>query len=162
MNSKKKQIPGHPGFYATDDGHIIGKRGKLLKGHVDRCGYHEVLLSEDGSTKNYLVHRLVLSAFHPKKFMDQYDVNHINGNKLDNRLNNLEWATRSENIKHSYENNLQTKVTNPYGTFRVLTGDEIQKILKLHLKGLSDKEIAEIIGCSRELVSRKIRKEGLR
>lgn len=103
-----------------------------MKGHVDRCGYHEVLLSEDGHTKNYLVHRLVLSAFHPKKCMEQYDVNHINGNKLDNRLDNLEWVTRSENVKHSYENNLQNKVTNPYGTFRVLTRDEIQKILKLH------------------------------
>lgn len=162
MNRKEKPIPGHPGFYARDNGEIIGKRGKPLKGHVDRCGYHEVLFSENGCTKNYLVHRLVLSAFAPIENMERYDVNHKNGNKLDNSLDNLEWSTRSENVKHSYSHGLQSEVTNPHGTFRVLSEDDIQKILKLHSDGLLDREIAEIIGCSRELVSRKIREGGLR
>lgn len=162
MNRKEKPIPGHPGFYARDNGEIIGKRGKTLKGHIDRCGYHEVLFSEYGRAKNYLAHRLVLSAFAPIENMEQYDVNHKNGNKLDNRLDNLEWSTRSENVKHSYRNGLQSEVTKPYGTFRVLSEDDIRKILELHSDGLLDREIAEIIGCSREFVSRKIRKGGLR
>ena len=162
MDRKKKPIPGHPGFYAIDNGEIIGKRGKPLKGHIDRCGYHEVLFSENGCTKNYLAHRLILSTFAPIENMEQYDVNHKNGNKLDNRLDNLEWSTRSENVKHSYRHGLQNKVTNPHGTFRVLSEDDIQKILELHSEGLLDGEISELIGCSRELVSRKIRERGLR
>lgn len=60
------------------------------------------------------------------------------------------------------KNGLQSEVTNPHGTFRVLSEDDIRKILELHSDGLLDREIAEIIGCSRELVSRKIRKGGLR
>ena len=50
-------VHNHPGFKATKNGQIIGKRGKPLKGHIDRCGYKEVILSENGTSKSYLVHR---------------------------------------------------------------------------------------------------------
>ena len=131
-------------------------------GHVDRCGYHEVLLSENGVTKNHLAHRLILSAFSPIEDMDLYDINHINGNKTDNRVENLEWCSRSENIRHSYTNGLQKRVTNPHGTFRVLSAEDLETIRSLHQKGYIDRHIANEIGCSRELVSRKIREMNLR
>lgn len=92
-------IRGHSGFKATRDGQIIGKRGKPLIGHVDRCGYKEVLLSENGKTKSYLVHRLILSTFEPIENEENFDVNHKDGNKLNNNVSNLEWCTRSENAK---------------------------------------------------------------
>lgn len=156
-------IPGYPGYKVTKDGLVIGKRGQIIKGHIDRCGYREVLLSYcPDFQKQVLVHRLVLSTFSPIENMDKYDVNHINGDKLDNRLENLEWCTRSENVLHSYRNGLQSRVTNPHGTFRVLTKEDIQKIFELHSKGYIDREIAKVIGCTRELVSRKIREGGLR
>lgn len=155
-------IPGHPGFRASDNGDIIGKRGNVLVGHIDRCGYREVLLSENGVTKNYLSHRLILSAFDPIENMDMFDVNHKNGNKQDNRLENLEWCTRSENVSHSYRHGLQTHVGNRYGSFRVLTNEDIDTIRRLHERGCIDKTIADEIGCSRELVSRKIREMKLR
>ena len=53
-------------------------------------------------------------------------------------------------------------VTNPHGTFNVLNQEQLNRIYELHSEGLTDKEIANIIGCSRELVGRKIRKAGLR
>ena len=55
----EKDIPNHPGFKARTDGTIIGKRGRPMKGHVDSCGYREVLLSENGKTNNARVHRLM-------------------------------------------------------------------------------------------------------
>lgn len=158
----KTEIPGHPGFSCDTNGIIYGKRGKPLVGHVDRCGYHNVLLSENGRTKNYLAHRLVLSTFTHVDNMDQFQTNHKNGNKLDNRLENLEWCSRSENTKHSYANGLQKTVTNPHGTFKVLTSDDLVTIRDMHKSGFIDKHIAEKLECSREVVSRKIREMGLR
>lgn len=159
---KVAMIPNHFGYMATEQGEIIGKRGNVLKGFVDRCGYKEVGFSENGKTKFYLVHRLVLATFRPVSNMTELDVNHINGNKLDNRLDNLEWCTRSQNIRHSYNNGLQKKVTNIHGSFRVLDETDFDVIRDLHHRGYLDKEIAEEVGCSRGLVSRKIREWGIR
>lgn len=157
----EKDIPNHPGFKARSDGTIIGKRGRPIKGHIDRCGYREVLLSENGKTNNARVHRLMAETFIPNPD-NLRDVNHKDGNKLNNDISNLEWSSHSDNIKHSYKNQLQTKVANRHGNYKVLSHDDKQKIYSLHNEGLLDREIAEIIGCSRELVSRKIREGGLR
>lgn len=159
----ESNIKQYPGYKITTDGQVIGKRGKPMQGRIDRCGYREVILSYyPHYQKQVLVHRLVLSTFLPIENMEFYDVNHKNGDKLDNRLENLEWCTRSENIKHSYKNGLQERVTNPHGTFRVLTEDDLNIIRDLHHRGYPDWEIAKEIGCSRSLVSRKIRKWGVR
>ena len=155
-------IPNHYGFMATIHGEIIGKRGKVMTGRVDRCGYKEVALSENGKTKSYLVHRLILATFRPASNMDELDVNHINGNKLDNRIENLEWCTRSQNITHSYDNGLQKTVSNIHGSFRVLNERDFEVIRDLHHRGYLDKEIAKEVGCSRSIVSRKIREWGIR
>lgn len=73
--------------------------GKILKGCTDRKGYIKIGFP---ATKPKLAHRIVAAAFiftsDPRK-----DINHINGNKHDNRVENLEWCTRSQNIKHSYD-----------------------------------------------------------
>lgn len=157
-----KDIPNHNGFRCDEQGTVYGKRGKPMTGHVDRCGYREVLFSENGATKNHLVHRLILNTFDPREDSDSLYVNHLNGDKLDNRLENLEWCSRSENTRHSYSNGLQTKVTNQYGTFSVLRPEQLSAIRELHDVGLIDREIAKQVGCSRELVSRKIREMNLR
>ena len=157
----EKDIPNHPGFKARTDGTIIGKRGRPMQGHIDRCGYKEVLLSENGRTNNARVHRLIAETFIPNPD-NLRDVNHKDGNKLNNDISNLEWVSHSENVKHSYNNGLQNKVRNKHGIYNVLSNDDKQTISSRHKDGLLDREIAEKIGCSRELVSRKIREEGIR
>lgn len=68
--------------------------------------------------KHYFVHRLVCMAFHPIEGKEMYDdykdlqVNHIDGNTLNNNADNLEWVTKSENMKHAYESGLNNKVRN--------------------------------------------------
>lgn len=76
-------IRGFTEYKVTKDGQVIGKRGKPMKGHIDRCGYREVVLSYYPHRQiQALVHRLVLSTFAPIDNMELYDVNHKNGDKL--------------------------------------------------------------------------------
>lgn len=128
-------IPNFPGYKVTQDGQVIGKRGKPMKGHIDRCGYREVVLSYyPNFQKSVLVHRLVLSTFNPIENMKSYDINHINGNKLDNRLKNLEWCTRSENIKHAYETGLKKKKQGEEHHAHKLDWDKVRYIRKNYLR----------------------------
>lgn len=76
-------------------------KDRILKAGIDNSGYYYVNLSKDGVQKTINIHRLVAESFipNPKKFRD---VNHRNGNKLDNNVENLEWLSHSANMKHSY------------------------------------------------------------
>lgn len=111
-----KNIPGYEGIYqasnlgdvrsipferADKTGRISHYAGKILKQHKNsRNGYMYVHLLG----KAHSVHRLVLSAFTGNRA--GMDVNHLNGNKEDNRIENLEWCSRSENIRHAIKNGL--------------------------------------------------------
>ena len=74
-------------------------KGKVLQPRKQNAGYLVVWLSVEGKKKAITVHRLVATAF-----INGFgsDVNHIDGNKTNNRADNLEWVTRSNNIKHAY------------------------------------------------------------
>jgi hypothetical protein len=81
--------------------HLVGGATRILKGAKKRWGYIEVSLYKNGVGKNRSVHRLVAVAFIPNP-ENKLEVNHINGDKVDNRVENLEWNTRTENQLHSY------------------------------------------------------------
>ena len=79
---------------------------KILKPFRDRNGYLKYLLSNPGKVKSYFIHRLVALAFIPNP-ENKPEVNHIDGNKQNNCADNLIFVTRSENMKHAYNNNLK-------------------------------------------------------
>ncbi|CAH6421815.1 HNH endonuclease [uncultured virus] len=81
--------------------------GKISQSNSLRSGYKSVWLSNNGFSKNYKIHILVAKTFLQKPSLDKnLIINHKNGNKLDNYSGNLEWITKSGNVKHAYENNL--------------------------------------------------------
>lgn len=83
-------------------GSTATKMGKVLKAATSRTGYKQVVLSHPKAKKNALVHRLVAQAFIPNP--NNYNqVNHINGDRADNRSWMIEWCTCSQNLYHSFK-----------------------------------------------------------
>ncbi|MGH1111211.1 MULTISPECIES: HNH endonuclease [Bacillus cereus group] len=88
-------------------GNVAYFKEKILKHTKLRTGYYKVTLTNNGKQKNYQVHRLLALAFIPNP-ENKPSINHIDGNKGNNTLSNLEWATQSENSQHAYDNNLNS------------------------------------------------------
>lgn len=97
-------IPGYEGLYkANINGQIWSDiRKKYLKQKINKYGYNCLTLYKNKKKNSVIVHRLIALTFisNPK---DKPEVNHKDGNKLNNYINNLEWVTASENQKHAYK-----------------------------------------------------------
>lgn len=142
LNKKWKKIiiNNQETFYSVSNyGDIRNdSTGTLLQGNIANNGYRMVHLRHR-IDKNCSVHRLVMKAFKPCENMDELQINHIDGNKLNNYIENLEWSTALENMRHSYTNNLQQKKMRPCyqydldGNFirEFLNSNEAAKILNL-------------------------------
>lgn len=107
----------------------------------------------NGKKKTFRVGRLVMMAFCPIENMDKLEVNHIDGNKKNNNLNNLEWCSSSENQKHAYRTGLNKPRCGEDNHFSRLKEKDIEKIFELREQGLTQKEISEVIGCTRSNIS---------
>ena len=108
----------------------------------DSNGYCKVYADGQG----YLVHRLVAEAFIPNPD-DKPQVNHKDGNKRNNSIANLEWATQSENTQHAYDNGLIPR-GRPKGT---CNGAAI-KAMRI-AKGMTQNDLADITGVNRVLIA---------
>lgn len=100
------------GYTIRDDGVIASRFGRVIKPQVSRNGYIRVELWENGKGRKHLVHRLLAQAFIPNPHAKP-QVNHIDGNKANNALHNLEWVTQSENQTHAYRAGLQRGYKKP-------------------------------------------------
>ena len=121
MSEIWKDIPDYEGSYQVsnmgrvrsvdrvvtfNDGSMRKYKGKVLKPAITHRGYERVVLCIDNGLTNKTVHRLVLETFKPHVNMNDLEVNHMDGNKLNNHLTNLEWLTRRDNMLHAHNTGL--------------------------------------------------------
>lgn len=135
-------------YFVTKDGEVF-KGNKKLKCN-NHEGYRRVSITyEDGTSKRQYVHRLVAEAFIPNPENKPF-VNHKDGNKSNNSLENLEWVTNQENVTHAKENNLLCVGEEKSGLY---TEDQIHNVCKLLEQGMRVCDVAKETGVSDKTVS---------
>ena len=160
-----KPIPNtNEKYFVTSDGHIISYSRKnftdyVLTQRLNSSGYLYVDIRVQGKKKKLFIHRAIALAF-----LDNPDnkpcVNHKDGNKLNNCIDNLEWCTYSENMKHAVDMGLNS-VPNFSGEnhpMHKLTEEKVCQIRKLSLSGVSSPSIAKQFGITKEQVYNIIKK----
>lgn len=145
-------IDEHPNYQISNLGNVYStKQNKVLKACINSSNYKKYILNG----KNVYAHRLVANAFipNPNGFPE---VNHKNGNKWDNCVDNLEWVTKSENALHAFKNGLRT--IDGYTRYKVaqsthkFSAQDIEDIKTLYEDGYTKKQIAEKYNCSDSII----------
>ena len=127
--------------------------GRILKPSNNGHGYELVMLCKNGKTKGKVVHRLVAEAFIPNPD-NKKEVNHIDGIKDENYVENLEWCTRKDNLNHAFNLGLMNtaKGANHYKSKKVYSE-------RLNKEFVSIKEVAKYLFLSATSVSKVLRGE---
>lgn len=133
-------------YEITPEGEVINRRsGRVLKGQPNGKGYLRVSIG--GQLR--FVHRMVAEKYIPNP-EGKEQVNHKDGNKLNNRADNLEWVTNQENRNHAVATDLQ--VQGEKCPWAKLTAHDVEAIRKLYGK-VSNKDLAEVYGVAASTIS---------
>ena len=123
------------------DGRVRKYKGRVLKSLLNDRGYERITLSNGGKCIIKRVHRLVLETFKPHVNMSDLQVNHIDGDKLNNHLINLEWVTARDNILHAYDMGLIINIGEGSPNAKLSNAD----VLEI-LQRLDNGELQRVIG----------------
>ncbi len=151
----KKNIPGFKNYSVSLDGTVTNnKSGRNLKPRINISGYYILWMYEDKIRYQKFVHRIIMEAFNPNTNPDYNQVNHKNGIKTDNRVENLEWCNNSINQLHAYEHNLHKPLLNNKCPSRKL--DEIQTLTIRSCKesGMRTNDLAKYFNVCRHTISK--------
>jgi len=159
-----KEVKGYEGLYeVSNQGHVksldrfdrLGRKckGQVLKQALFKNGYLYVCLYKDGSPKrSFQVHRLVAKSFiaNPE---NKPQVNHIDGDKTNNSTDNLEWSTRSENMRHAIVTGLKDMPNGEEHWSSKLTESQVLEIyIRVH-KGETQQKLADEFKIGRKQIS---------
>ena len=161
MKEEWKDIIGYEGLYQVsnlgrvksinrvvyyNDGRKFNYSSKILKVNINKRNYNNniVHLYKNGIRKAIPVHRLVATSFIVNND-NLPEVNHIDGNRNNNKVENLEWSSRKDNMKHAFDNGLINNIGINHGN-NIYAESQIIEVKKLLLLKLPHKQIEEITG----------------
>jgi hypothetical protein len=153
-----KVIPFATKYSVSEDGFVYSKAKskdgsfKKMTGVLDTSTYYRVnITTNSGKVNKYLVHRLVAITYLPNQ-EDLPEVNHKDGDKLNNCISNLEWVTRSQNIQHSFDTGLNTSIGERNGRSEIT--EEKAKLIKSMVGEKSLAEISRVTNTKYNIVSK--------
>lgn len=152
MQEIYKDVVGYEGLYQVSNlGNVKSfkkdKNGVLLKPGKNTSGYLFVILYKNINKKCITIHRLVMLSF-KKNISNKLEINHINGVKYDNRIENLEWCTSSENQLHAYKIGLKTAKGENHNRSKLTN----EQVLLIRNDNRTHKEIAKDYNVSKSTI----------
>jgi len=159
IGERWEPVVGYKGWYEVSD---IGRArnvadrkhtfvGKILKQRIISSGYCGISLCRNGDQHDAIVHRLVMAAF-VGQCPEGKEVNHKDGDKTNNRLDNLEYVTQSENMIHAFDTGLHS-LGGEKNNMSKLTEENVHEIRRLLRAGLTHKSISALFNVSRSCIS---------
>lgn len=146
----------HTRYWIDEDGNLYTDNGtrKMSDNYLRNNYISNQLMLIDGTKQHFHRHRLMLLVFLPINNAKEMQVNHIDGNKLNNHLNNLEWVTPRENTIYAHENFLCENSIGENHYNHKLTEQEVVQIYTLVHQGYSLSTLAEKYGVSKRTIGR--------
>lgn len=159
MKEIKKTIEDYPNYLISNLGKVyslpnVSRSGiRVMKGSLDKDGYHVVTIRRDNKQFTLKIHRLVAKAF-IKNLYNKPQINHIDENKSNNLVTNLEWVTGKENLTHS-NTERWLKMRGEGNKNAILGSEDIREIRRLYKQpGFSRKRLADMYGVSMSLIEK--------
>lgn len=142
-------------YFISNYGNIYNSSGYNMSYYYNHAGYPTIVLRDyQGKTHQLLISRLVLQAFEPIDNYDEMTVDHIDGNPLNNKLDNLTWMSMKDNVSKRF-------TINKFKLFNINYGEKEKEVIKLLKEGVSKKEIYLKTGLNRDYIKRIIKKNNI-
>jgi len=140
------------GYFISNKGKIKGIKVDYLRPSISKTGYLITGLPSETGRSWYSVHRAVYETFNGD-IPDNMVINHIDGNKLNNQLNNLELVTRSQNVIHAFKVGLCSGKSGETNSQAKLTNEQFLQVCELVMEGATNNEISDLFNIHSRYVS---------
>lgn len=145
-------VDGYEDYFISNKGNVLSlKHGKVKQLKPQKCTYYQLAFYVDNIQKTKFIHKMIAEKFIPNP-LKKPQVNHIDGNKYNNDISNLEWVTAKENIQHAVRTGLINFPINDRHHASKLNITKVKKIKQLLRDGRSQREIAKQFKISQPVV----------